>query len=125
MLSAVLRLLRRFLRVIAVVIASLITVPAAVATTIMASFLFLPLPAVIPAPRTIAQSRPSHVRLVNGEEIAEFKDVDLNIPVKQSDIPPVLVQAVVSAEDRNFFHHGGVDVRGSARAFWADVHGGK
>src|SRR5947207_478683 len=49
MLSAVLRLLRRFLRVIAVVIASLITVPAAVATTIMASFLFLPLPAVIPA----------------------------------------------------------------------------
>src|SRR4051794_32839448 len=97
------RLIRRFLRLIVVVIGSVIRVPVRVAGTIMASFLFLPLPAVIPAPRTIAQSLPSHVHLVNGQEIAEFKDVDLNIPVEQSDIPDVLVKSVVAAEDRNFF----------------------
>jgi len=125
MLTAAMRFVRRFLRVILVVICSAITVPVLVAAVIMGSFLFLPLPAVIPAPRTIAQSLPTHVRLVTGEEIAEFKDVDLNIPVDQSDIPDVLKKSVVAAEDRNFFHHGGVDIRGSARAFWADVHGGK
>jgi len=37
------------------------------------------------------------------------------------DIPPVLVQAILSIEDRRFFAHNGVDVRGIGRAFlsWA------
>lgn len=37
------------------------------------------------------------------------------------DIPPVLVQAITAIEDRRFFQHQGVDVRGIGRAFlsWA------
>ncbi|PYS69715.1 MAG: hypothetical protein DMF69_16170, partial [Acidobacteria bacterium] len=37
------------------------------------------------------------------------------------DVPPVLVQAILSIEDRRFFEHNGVDVRGIGRAFlsWA------
>jgi penicillin-binding protein 1B len=37
------------------------------------------------------------------------------------DIPPVLVQAILSIEDRRFFNHIGLDIRGIGRAFlsWA------
>ena len=33
------------------------------------------------------------------------------------DIPPVLVQAILAIEDRRFFKHNGVDIRGIGRAF--------
>jgi penicillin-binding protein, 1A family len=38
-----------------------------------------------------------------------------------SEIPPVLVQAILAIEDRRFFEHNGVDIRGVSRAFvgWA------
>src|SRR6185312_7504408 len=40
-------------------------------------------------------------------------------------IPQVLVQAVVSAEDADYFKHGGLDYRGMARAFIEDVLRGR
>ena len=40
----------------------------------------------------------------------------------QSDqISPFMKQAIVAAEDRRFYEHRGVDFRGMARAFWADI----
>jgi membrane peptidoglycan carboxypeptidase len=45
------------------------------------------------------------------------------VDVDYSQIPPVLVDAVVSAEDKNFFTHGGVDPESIARALWEDLHG--
>ena len=33
------------------------------------------------------------------------------------DIPPVLVQAILAIEDRRFFNHNGLDIRGITRAF--------
>src|SRR5204863_8663155 len=38
---------------------------------------------------------------------------------------PVLIQAVLAAEDHRFFDHGGVDVRGLARAAWTSLRGGR
>ena len=38
-------------------------------------------------------------------------------------IPPVLIHAVVSAEDKDFFNHGGVDPFGIARALYRDLRG--
>jgi len=43
------------------------------------------------------------------------------VTVTQDQIPPILVDAVVSAEDRGFFKHGGVDPVGVGRALWADL----
>ncbi|MDQ6696389.1 MAG: transglycosylase domain-containing protein [Actinomycetota bacterium] len=43
--------------------------------------------------------------------------------VTYQQIPKVLRQAVISAEDREFFKHGGVDPVGIARAAWADIRG--
>src|SRR3546814_14122543 len=54
-------------------------------------------------------------------EIGGFKRCETSIPVAPEDIPEVLEQAVVAAEDRSFYSHGGVDVRGTLRALWADI----
>ena len=61
----------------------------------------------------------------NGNLIATFRQFDLSIPVKKADIPAVLKDAVVAVEDRDFYKHGGVDVRGSVRALVADIRNQK
>ncbi len=43
------------------------------------------------------------------------------ISVDWQDIPPVLVDAVLAAEDRGFFEHGGVDPAGIVRALVANI----
>lgn len=45
------------------------------------------------------------------------------VDVRLADLPPVLVQAVLAAEDRDYFEHGGVDPMGIARAAWQDIRG--
>jgi penicillin-binding protein 1A len=44
-------------------------------------------------------------------------------PVASKDIPQVLKDAVVAAEDERFFAHRGVDPLAVVRAFWRDVSG--
>lgn len=39
-------------------------------------------------------------------------------PARREDLPDHLVQAVVAIEDRRFFDHGGIDLRGITRAAW-------
>ena len=36
-------------------------------------------------------------------------------------VPPVMVDAVLAAEDRDFFNHAAIDLVGTLRALWADV----
>jgi penicillin-binding protein 1A len=48
---------------------------------------------------------------------AEQDRVDVHL----DQVPAVLVQAVLSAEDRDFFAHGGVDPVGILRAAWSDI----
>ncbi|TMQ22231.1 MAG: PBP1A family penicillin-binding protein [Candidatus Rokuibacteriota bacterium] len=42
-------------------------------------------------------------------------------PVRLADVPLVLINAVLAAEDHRFFEHGGVDAHGLVRAAWANV----
>ncbi|MGC1494012.1 MAG: PBP1A family penicillin-binding protein, partial [Candidatus Acidiferrum sp.] len=42
-------------------------------------------------------------------------------PVRYEDLPPVLVHAILSAEDKRFFDHGGFDFIRIAGAAWADI----
>jgi penicillin-binding protein 1B len=46
-------------------------------------------------------------------------------PVRLGDVPPVLIQAVLAAEDHRFFDHAGVDLRGLLRAAWTNIRGGR
>ncbi len=102
---------------------SALTVPPAVAFTVLVSLIFLPLPVNLPAERASVTSRISHVYDIDGNEIAIFREFDQNIPVKPEDIPISLKQAVISSEDRSFYRHSGVDLRGSLRALVADLRG--
>ena len=45
--------------------------------------------------------------------------------VQFSEIPPALVDAVVSAEDKHFFSHGGFDLPRMGKAAWVDLKQGR
>jgi penicillin-binding protein 1A len=121
----VLRLLHRLFRFVVIVLTVGVGVPVVVVVTVLASLFFLPLPAAIPQPKAPATIVPTQVYDRNGNLIATFQQFDLSFPVKKSDIPTVLKDAVVAVEDRDFYKHGGVDIRGSVRALVADVRNEK
>ena len=53
-------------------------------------------------------------------------DMGENIrPVRLSDVPAVLRNAVIATEDARFYEHGGVDPRGILRALWTNVRKGR
>jgi len=53
--------------------------------------------------------------------IASLHGEQDRVNVTLDQVPPVMVDAVLAAEDRTFFDHGGVDPWGTARALWADL----
>ena len=71
---------------------------------------------------TAAQTRRPAVVLLdaNGGHLASYGDLyGRRLGVRE--IPPHLIQAVVAIEDRRFFEHSGVDVRGLLRAVYVNV----
>ena len=61
-----------------------------------------------------------------GNESAALSGGQNRVALRYDQIPTVMVQAVVAAEDRDFFQHNGIDPLGIARALYEDVtnHGG-
>ena len=53
--------------------------------------------------------------------LAVLRGSESRVVVRSDEIAPVVKQAIVAVEDRRFWEHRGVDVRGMARAFWADI----
>jgi penicillin-binding protein 1A len=45
-------------------------------------------------------------------------------PLTAADLPPHLAQAIIAIEDRRFYSHWGVDLRGLMRAAWRNAAGG-
>jgi penicillin-binding protein 1A len=95
--------------------------PAAFAVTALAGLIFLPLPATIPIPKPNRILLPTILYDRYGHQIAVLQQYDRSVPVTEAQIPQVLKEAVVADEDRNFYHHGGVDLRGTLRALWSDI----
>lgn len=69
-----------------------------------------------------APALPSTVRDVNGEVVARFMR-ERRIYLPYDEIPPLLVKAYVSAEDKTFFSHDGLDYAGIANAVFVNVQG--
>ncbi len=71
----------------------------------------------LPDYRQLAEYEPpimSRVHAGDGRLIAEFaREHRVFVPIEV--FPPVLINAVLSAEDKNFYSHGGVDVMGMTR----------
>jgi penicillin-binding protein 1A len=58
----------------------------------------------------------------NGRSVlAVLRGQESRVLVDTQDIAPIMRQAIVSVEDKRFFEHNGVDIRGVARALWDDI----
>ncbi len=53
--------------------------------------------------------------------LATLRGAESRILVSSDQIAPIMRQAIVAIEDKRFYEHRGVDLRGIARAVWADV----
>ncbi|HXV56272.1 MAG TPA: PBP1A family penicillin-binding protein [Gaiellaceae bacterium] len=53
--------------------------------------------------------------------LAVLRGSESRIVVGSEEISPVMKQAIVAVEDRRFWEHRGIDMRGMARAVWADI----
>jgi penicillin-binding protein 1A len=78
----------------------------------------------LPRERPSVTSEFTRVFDAAGNQIALLREYDLSIPVSQDDIPKVLKDAVIAAEDRRFYEHDGVDDRAVFRALWANLTSG-
>jgi penicillin-binding protein 1A len=56
----------------------------------------------------------------DGRLIAEYGDIK-RAPVAYADIPPLMIKAVLAAEDEHFFEHPGVDYRGVLRGIFNEI----
>jgi penicillin-binding protein 1A len=58
----------------------------------------------------------------NGESVLSvLRGAESRVLVGPAGIAPIMKHAVVATEDRRFYEHRGIDIRGIARAAWSDV----
>ena len=81
-----------------------------------------------PAKRSVETTFVCDIEVADGEcdfnsAMAKLSASEERVNVDYEDLPPVLVQAVLSAEDRKFFDHSGIDPVGIGRAFYQSVLG--
>ena len=53
--------------------------------------------------------------------LAVLRGSQSRVLVDSQDISPWMKQAIVATEDKRFYEHRGIDIRGMARALWADI----
>ena len=62
----------------------------------------------------------TEIRAADGSTIARYA-VERRILVNGADIPPVVKKAIIATEDKNFYSHGGVDLRRTVTAMVSNV----
>jgi len=78
----------------------------------------------IPLPSEARLASTSVIYDASGQPLAELHGTENRFPVELTEVPRVVQDAVIAAEDRNFLSHGGVDPVGILRATWADIRAG-
>jgi penicillin-binding protein 1A len=73
-------------------------------------------------PTRVQREVDGHIYANDGHTIlATLRGSESRILVGTPDIAPIMQQAIVAVEDKRFYEHRGVDLRGIGRAVWADV----
>ncbi|TDC67461.1 transglycosylase domain-containing protein [Streptomyces hainanensis] len=77
----------------------------------------------IPEPKSAAAAEANVYRYADGSQLAVAGEVNRE-SVSLSEVPRTVRNAVLAAEDRNFYHDPAVDVTAMVRAAWNMVRGG-
>jgi penicillin-binding protein 1A len=73
-------------------------------------------------PRQVPHEVDGHIYANDDHTIlATLRGSESRILVNTNEIAPIMQHAIVAIEDKRFYEHHGVDLRGIARAVWADV----
>jgi penicillin-binding protein 1A len=73
-------------------------------------------------PRRVPHEVDGHIYANDNHTIlATLRGSQSRILVANDQISPIMQQAIVAIEDKRFYEHNGVDLRGIARAVWADL----
>ncbi len=81
----------------------------------------------LPSPDQLAlDSQPLTTEILDrdGNLLYKIYDEKNRQLVKLEDLPPYLIQATIASEDKNFYHHHGVDIFGILRAFKTNLDQG-
>jgi penicillin-binding protein 1A len=79
----------------------------------------------VPLPAANAQflAQTTFIYDANGHQLAAFDPVQNRSTVSLNEVPQIVVDAALSTEDRNFYHHGAIDPLGVMRAGFSDLRG--
>ncbi len=78
----------------------------------------------VPAPSEQATAESTKIYWNDGTTLLATIGTANRTLVALSEVPEATQKAVLAAEDRGFYDHGGISPRGIARAFWNNVRGG-
>ncbi|MCL2748502.1 MAG: transglycosylase domain-containing protein [Alphaproteobacteria bacterium] len=108
------------LRATAIALTGALAVIAAIATYIL--FVFLQMP---PLDSMLRETRAPAITFIDtdGYEIRSYNKI-MGTPVSAETLPPHVWQAIIAIEDKRFFEHGAIDVRGISRAMLANFKAG-
>jgi penicillin-binding protein 1A len=79
----------------------------------------------VPLPKEVKLPSTSEVYDRDGNLISTYRDEVTRFIIDTSTLPDHVSQAVISAEDRDFFGHEGISLGGTIRAAWANVTSGE
>jgi penicillin-binding protein 1A len=79
----------------------------------------------IPLPKDIELASSAEVYDVHGKLIGTYSGEVRRFLIDTRKLPDYIGEAVISAEDRDFYKHSGVSVKGIVRAAWANLTGGE
>ncbi|MEZ5227633.1 MAG: biosynthetic peptidoglycan transglycosylase [Acidimicrobiales bacterium] len=122
--SRLVRVITGLLRLTVAVVLTIVIVPPVAAAVGITVLLKAPLPGELPDERPTFEAVPSRAYDRDGNEIAVFRGFDRTVEIEPSDVPQVLIDAVVAIEDQRFYQHNGVDFEGIARAARTNVEVG-
>jgi len=74
--------------------------------------------------KPIKKGSSSAIYAADGSLIGFIRSSSVRQPVEADQLPPLLKDATVAIEDKNFFEHGALDPEGIARAAWEDIKAG-
>jgi membrane peptidoglycan carboxypeptidase len=109
-------------KALGVAAAIVLSVPVLVLVAFFVAYEKTPVPTETSA---LATAAPSTAYFLNGKTIGSFSEGGLNRQIlTAAQIPPVMNNAIIAAEDRQFYSEGGISVTGILRAAYSDLKGG-